>query len=139
MLQGRFHIAFATVDLKRMKALYGGILGCTEGRSAENWVDYDFFGHQLTIQQVPRIKRAERTYNPQSNIPSDHFGIVLEWADWQRMRDKLRKVGVRFLVEPQLVMKGQVGEQMSLFIEDPDGHAVEFKAFENARDLFRRS
>ncbi|MCB9170658.1 MAG: VOC family protein [Flavobacteriales bacterium] len=139
MLQGRFHIAFATEDLKRMKAFYGGLLGCTEGRSAENWVDYDFFGHQLTIQQVPRIKRAERTYNPQSNIPSDHFGIVLEWADWQRMRDKLRKVGVRFLVEPQLVMKGQVGEQMSLFIEDPDGHAVEFKAFENARDLFRRS
>lgn len=139
MLHGTFHIAFATEDLKRVKAFYGGLLGCPEGRSAENWVDYDFFGHQLTVQQVARVRRPERTFNPQSNVPSDHFGIVLSWDDWHRMRDKLQKVGVKFLVEPQVVMKGRVGEQMSMFIEDPDGHAIEFKAFEQAGDLFRRS
>ena len=139
MLQGTFHIAFATEDLKRIKAFYGGLLGCEEGRSADQWVDYNFFGHQLTVQQVGRVKRVERSYNPQSNVPSSHFGIVLDMEDWIRMRDKLVKVGVKFLVEPCVVMKGQVGEQMSMFIEDPDGHAIEFKAFERSSDLFRKA
>lgn len=139
MLNGTFHLAFATEDLKRSKAFYGGTLGCAEGRSADTWVDYDFFGHQLTIQQVARVKRPERTWNPDGKVPSEHFGIVLEWDDWHRMRDKLQKVGVPFLVEPRTVMPGQVGEQVSLFIEDPDGRAIEFKAFEKKEDLFKRS
>ena len=138
MLHGRFHIAFATTDLKRIKAFYGGLLGCEEGRSSDHWVDYDFFGHQLTIQQVPMVVKTASTYNPQSHIPSDHWGIVLELADWRKMRDKCKKLGVRFFIEPQTVMKGEVGEQRSFFIEDPDGHAIEFKAFEDGASLFRK-
>lgn len=139
MLQGKFHIAFATTDLKRIKAFYGGLLGCPEGRSAEHWVDYDFFGHQLTIQEVPKLIKTARIYNPQSNIPSDHWGIVLGMDDWKKLRDKFKKVGVTFFIDPHVVMKGQVGEQMSLFIEDPDGHAIEFKAFEKMVNLFKKA
>jgi len=83
MLQGKFHIAFATTDLKRIKAFYGGLLGCPEGRSADHWVDYDFFGHQLTVQEVPKLIKTARIYNPQSNIPSDHWGMVRDLADWK--------------------------------------------------------
>ena len=137
-LQGRFHLAFATTDLKRIKVFYGTFLGCKEGRSAETWVDYDFFGHQLTIQEVPKLIRTARIYNPKSHIPSDHWGIVLSLADWRKMRDKLKKVGYPFFIEPTVVMKGEVGEQRSMFIEDPDGHAIEFKSFANDEDLFRR-
>ena len=139
MLHGRFHLAFATTDLKRIKAFYGGLLGCPEGRSADTWVDYDFFGHQLTIQQVPMVVKTARTYNPESHIPSDHWGIVLELADWRKLRDKCRKLGVRFTVEPQVVMKGGPGEQHSLFMEDPDGHPIEFKGFEDPASLFRKA
>ncbi len=139
MLQGKFHIAFATTDLKRIKAFYGGLLGCAEGRSSTHWVDYDFFGHQLTIQEVARLERVKRVYNPKSNVPSEHWGIVLRMADWKKLRDKFKKVGVTFFIEPTVVMKGEVGEQHSLFIEDPDGHAIEFKAFEEEDALFRKA
>lgn len=137
-MNGRFHIAFATTDLKRAKAFYGKFLGLAEGRSAQTWVDFDFFGHQLTIQEVPIAYRTARIYNPQSNVPSDHWGIVLSLADWRKLRDKLKKVGVPFYIEPRTVMKGEVGEQRSMFIEDPDGHAIEFKAFADDEDLFRK-
>jgi extradiol dioxygenase family protein len=138
MLQGKFHIAFATTDLKRVKAFYGGLLGCSEGRSSTHWVDYDFFGHQLTIQEVARHERVKRVYNPKSNVPSEHWGIVLKLAEWRKLRDKFKKVGFTFFIEPHVVMKGEVGEQHSLFIEDPDGHAIEFKAFEEEDALFRK-
>lgn len=136
-MNGAFHLAFATTDLKRIKAFYGKFLGLKEGRSAETWVDYDFFGHQLTIQEVPKLIRTARIYNPKSNIPSDHWGIVLPMADWKKLRAKFVKVGAPFFIEPRTVMKGEVGEQVSMFIEDPDGHAIEFKAFTDPDDLFR--
>ncbi len=137
-MQGRFHLAIATTDLKRMKAFYGKFLGLPEGRSAPTWVDYDFFGHQLTIQEVPLTYRTARVYNPQSNVPSNHWGVVLAIADWRRLRDKLKKLGVPFLIEPNTVMKGEVGEQRSLFIEDPDGNAIEFKAMLEEGNLFKK-
>ncbi len=138
-MKGRFHLAFATTDLKRIKAFYGKFLGLPEGRSAETWVDYDLFGHQLTIQEVPKLIKTARIYNPQSNVPSDHWGIVLSMDDWKKLRDKFKKVGVKFFIEPRTVMKGEVGEQVSMFIEDPDGHAIEFKAFAKDKDLFRKA
>ena len=84
------------------------------------------------------IKTA-RMYNPKSNVPSYHWGIVLSLADWRKLRDKFKKVGYPFFIEPGVVMKGKVGEQRSMFIEDPDGHAIEFKCFEDADDLFRKA
>ena len=138
-MHGNFHLAFATTDLKRIKAFYGKFLGCAEGRSAETWVDYDFFGHQLTIQEVPITYRTARVYNPKSTIPSNHWGIVLGMDDWTTLRDKFVKLGHPFCIEPQTVMKGEVGEQVSMFIEDPDGHAIEFKAFADPAGLFRKA
>jgi len=138
-MKGTFHLAFATTDLKRMKAFYGKFLGLKEGRSAKTWVDYDFFGHQLTIQEVPVTYRTARIYNPESNVPSDHWGVVLSMADWKKLRDKPKTLGHPFHIEPRTVMKGQVGEQVSMFIEDPDGHAIEFKAFDDEDDLFRKA
>jgi hypothetical protein len=137
-MTGPFHLAFATTDIKRIKAFYGKFLGCKEGRSADTWVDYDFFGHQLTIQEVPMLIHTARIYNPKSSVPSSHWGVVLTLSDWRKLRDKFKKVGVKFFIEPGVVMKGQVGEQRSMFIEDPDGHAIEFKCFENDEDLFRK-
>lgn len=140
-MEGRFHLAFATTDLKRIKAFYGGFLGLKEGRSAATWVDYDFFGHQLTIQEVPMLIKTAKVYNPASSpagVPANHWGVVLSIADWRRLRDKLKKVGVPFQIEPNTVMKGEVGEQRSLFIEDPDGNAIEFKAMLEEGNLFRK-
>ncbi|MBL7984051.1 MAG: glyoxalase, partial [Flavobacteriales bacterium] len=96
-------------------------------------------GHQLTIQEVPRHERVQRVYNPKSNVPSDHWGIVLDMDDWKNMRDKCKKVGVTFFIEPTVVMKDEVGEQMSFFIEDPDGHAIEFKAMAEKGNLFKKA
>src|SRR5262245_19916916 len=104
-MKGKFHLAFATTDLKRIKAFYGKFLGCAEGRSAAGWVDYDFFGHQLTIQEVPSVIKTARTYNPKSTVPSDHWGIVLGLSDWKKLRDKFNKLGVKFFIEPRTVMK----------------------------------
>lgn len=137
-MEGRFHLAIATTDIKRMKAFYGSFLGLKEGRSAATWVDYDFFGHQLTIQEVPLTYRTARVYNPQSSVPSNHWGVVLNIADWRKLRDKVKKLGITFLIEPNTVMKGEVGEQRSLFIEDPDGNAIEFKAMLEEDNLFKK-
>lgn len=142
-MEGCFHLAIATTDLKRMRAFYGKFLGLKEGRSAGTWVDYDFFGHQLTIQEVPLTYRTARVYNPQSpgapaGVPSNHWGVVLTIADWRRLRDKVKKLGIAFLIEPTTVMKGEVGEQRSLFIEDPDGNAIEFKAMLEEGNLFKK-
>jgi extradiol dioxygenase family protein len=138
-MEGRFHLAFATTDIKRIKAFYGSFLGLKEGRSSDTWVDYDFFGHQLTIQEVPKLIKTARIYNPKSKVPADHWGIVLSLADWRRLRDKLKKVGIPFYIEPNTVMAGEVGEQRSLFIEDPDGHAIEFKAFADPDNVFKKA
>ncbi len=143
-MEGRFHLAFATTDLKRVKAFYGGFLGLKEGRNAATWVDYDFFGNQLTIQEVPMLIKTAKVYNPQSpsspaGVPANHWGVVLNISDWRLLRDKLTKVGVPFQIEPNTVMKGQVGEQRSLFIEDPDGNAIEFKAMLEDGNLFRKA
>ena len=136
-MNSRFHLAFATTDLKRIRAFYGKFLGCTEGRSADTWVDYDFFGHQLTIQEVPKLIKTARIYNPKSSVPANHWGIVLAMADWKKLHDKFQKLGITFFMEPRMVMKGKVGEQMSMLIEDPEGNAIEFKAFTHAEELFQ--
>ena len=115
-----------------VQGLYGGTLGCAEGRSADTWVDFDFFGHQLTIQQVARVKRPERTWNPDGMVPSEHFGIVLEWEDWHRMRDKLQKVGCPswWTAHRDARSGRRTGEPVH---RRYDGRAIEFKAFERRR------
>jgi extradiol dioxygenase family protein len=136
-----FHLAFPVRDLAATRAFYGGTLGCREGRSAARWVDFDFFGHQISAHLLPDALAAEpAATNPVDgdDVPVRHFGIVLDWREWHALRDRLRAAGVRFLIEPHVRFAGEVGEQATLFLEDPSGNALEFKSFRDPERLFAR-
>lgn len=137
-MKGVFHIAFATADMERAKAFYGDLLGCPRGRESQAWADFDFFGHQMSIHFIgSKVRKPRNYYNPNSHIPANHFGVILSWKDWHEMEQKLRQARINFLVEPQLAFAGEVGEQKTMFIQDPDGNAIEFKTFEDASRIFQ--
>ncbi|HTJ62834.1 MAG TPA: VOC family protein [Alphaproteobacteria bacterium] len=132
-----FHIAFPVDDLVKARAFYGDLLGCPEGRSAPDWIDFDLFGHQIVAHLAP--PRAETAHhNPVDghDVPVPHFGVVLEMNDWQALADRLTAAGTRFVIEPHIRFKGQVGEQATMFFMDPAGNALEFKAFADIGQLF---
>jgi extradiol dioxygenase family protein len=138
-MKGIFHIAFASGDIARAVAFYENILGCPRGRESSAWVDFDFFGHQMSIHRVPsKVSKPRNYYNPNSHIPANHFGVILEWKDWHEMEERLRNTRINFLVEPHVAFAGEVGEQKSMFIQDPDGNAIEFKTFENSESVFKK-
>ena len=132
-----FHIAFPVDDLAKARAFYGGLLGCPEGRSSEEWIDFDLFGHQIVAHLAPG--RADRPHqNPVdgNDVPVPHFGVVLTMEDWQALADRLNAAGMRFVIEPHIRFKGQAGEQATMFFLDPAGNALEFKAFADIGQLF---
>jgi uncharacterized protein len=134
-----FHLAFPVRELASTRAFYGELLGCTEGRSAELWIDYDFFGHQLSAHVKPSACRESEANDVDGDdVPVRHFGIVLEWNAWHALRDKLQARGVAFRIEPHVRFVGQVGEQATLFLTDPSGNHLEFKAFRDPARLFAR-
>ena len=137
-----FHLAIPVHDLGAARAFYGGLLGCPEGRSAEHWVDFDFFGHQLVAHVDPAVgaRGDVRSHNPVDghDVPVPPFGIVLEWQEWHRLAERLRAAGVEFQIEPYLRFAGQVGEQATMFCFDPSGNALEFKSFRDPAQLFAR-
>lgn len=141
-----FHLAIPVHDLAAARAFYGGVLGCPEGRSAERWIDYDLFGHQLVCHQVDGLRPVSAGDDaPASNpvdghdVPVPHFGVVLELPDWQALAERLRAAGTRFVIEPHVRFVGQPGEQATLFLLDPSGNALEFKAFADiAGQLFAK-
>lgn len=132
-----FHLAIPVTDLKAARAFYGDLLGCSQGRSSEHWIDWNFFGHQLVTHKV-----AEMPSQPAPNevddkaVPVPHFGVVLAWEQWQTLADALTAAGTEFIIAPYVRFKGQVGEQATLFLLDPSGNALEFKAFKNIEQLF---
>ncbi|HEX8233395.1 MAG TPA: VOC family protein [Caulobacteraceae bacterium] len=134
-----FHIAFAVDDLEAARAFYGRVLGCAEGRSAENWIDFDLYGHQIVAH---RIEGAERISgrNPVDGdqVPVPHFGVVLDMEDWRTLAERLKAAGVAFVIEPHVRFEGQPGEQATMFFLDPAGNALEFKAFADRSQLFAR-
>jgi extradiol dioxygenase family protein len=134
-----FHIAFPVDDLAAARAFYGGILGCPEGRSAPDWIDFDLFGHQIVAHLAPG-PRNEAHANPVDghDVPVPHFGVVLTMPDWQALADRLTRAGVRFVIEPHIRFEGQTGEQATMFFLDPAGNALEFKAFADMGQLFAR-
>ena len=134
-----FHLAVPVRNLDEAREFYGNILGCTEGRSAADWVDFNFFGHQLVAHLLNNYP-ASSAYNPVDghDVPVPHFGVVLSMADWQALADKLVAAGVQFLIEPGIRFKGEVGEQATMFFRDPSGNALEFKAFEDLNQLFAK-
>jgi extradiol dioxygenase family protein len=134
-----FHIAFPVDDLAKARAFYGGLLGCSEGRSSGEWIDFDLFGHQIVAHLAPA--RADRPHsNPVDghDVPVPHFGVVLTLPDWQALADRLTAAGTRFVIEPHIRFKGQAGEQATMFFLDPAGNALEFKAFADIGQLFAR-
>ena len=138
-----FHLAIPVTDLAQARAFYGGVLGCAEGRSAERWVDFNLFGHQLVCHWVPTQAEspAVRGHNPVDgeSVPVPHFGVVMTLPDWQALQQRLRERDVRFLIEPTVRFKGEPGEQATMFLLDPSGNALEFKAFADIEgQLFAR-
>lgn len=135
-----FHLAIPVRDLAAARQFYGELFGCAEGRSSAEWIDYDFFGHQLVVHHVADAAATPAGHNEvdQHAVPVPHFGVVLDWDDWQRLADRLRAAGTRFVIEPGIRFAGQVGEQATLFLLDPSGNALEFKAFRDIGQLFAR-
>lgn len=130
-----FHLAIPVHDLAAARAFYGGLLGCPEGRSAERWVDFNLYGHQLVCHLAPSDTRsAPRHHNPVDGdaVPVPHFGVVLDRARWEALAARLREAGVAFLIEPRVRFRGLPGEQATMFFLDPSGNALEFKAFDDA-------
>jgi extradiol dioxygenase family protein len=135
----RFHLAFPVTDLSEARRFYGEFLGCAEGRSNDDWVDFDFFGHQIVAHKVARSNMSDATSLVDGeNVPVRHFGVVTDIGTWQGMADKLTAAGVRFVIEPYIRFKGEPGEQATMFLLDPFGNALEFKAFADMHRLFAK-
>ena len=133
-----FHLAFPVHDLAAARAFYGGLLGCPEGRSAEHWIDFDLYGHQIVAHLNPAGAAGDALANPVDghDVPVPHFGVVLDMDEWQALADRLTAAGVSFGIAPHIRFKGQVGEQATMFFRDPSGSALEFKAFADPALLF---
>lgn len=134
-----FHLAFPVDDLSRAREFYGGLLGCPEGRSSDQWIDFDFWGHQLVAHLAPgEVGRAATNAVDGHAVPVRHFGVVLDWDAWHRLADRMRAAGIAFVIEPGIRFAGLVGEQATMFFLDPAGNALEFKAFKDPSQLFAR-
>lgn len=132
-----FHLAFSVHDLAAARAFYGGTLGCAEGRSSDQWIDFDLYGHQIVAHLSAAARPAEAT-NPVDghDVPVPHFGVVLTMVDWQALADRVAAAGVAFGIAPHIRFRGQPGEQATMFFRDPSGNALEFKAFADDSKLF---
>ena len=136
-----FHLAIPVRELAAARAFYGKLLGCPEGRSSAEWVDFDFFGHQLVCHLVAATGDRTAAHNPVDghDVPVPHFGMVLEMPDWESLAARLKKAGVDFVIEPHVRFPGQPGEQATMFLIDPSGNALEFKSFRDiAGQLFAK-
>lgn len=133
-----FHLAFPVHDLAAARAFYGDVLGCREGRSSDQWIDFDLFGHQIVAHLSAAA--APRTHNPVDghDVPVPHFGVVLTMDQWHALADRVTAAGVPFGIAPHVRFKGQPGEQATMFFSDPSGNALEFKAFADDAMLFAR-
>ncbi len=134
-----FHIAFPVDDLDAARAFYGTTLGCPEGRSSAQWIDFDLFGHQIVAHLKPAAG-SQTHHNPVDghDVPVPHFGVVLPMATWEGLADRLRRAGIAFIIEPYIRFKGEAGEQATMFFLDPAGNALEFKAFADIGQLFAK-
>ncbi|MCH2233422.1 MAG: VOC family protein [Crocinitomicaceae bacterium] len=135
-----FHLAIPVKNLEPCRTFYREVLKCEEGRSSDHWVDFNFYGHQLVIHQ-------KESYEPQPiiknevdghGVPVPHFGVVLKIEDWRALAKRLKEAGTKFIIEPYIRFEGEVGEQATMFFQDPEGNALEFKAFEDLSQLFEK-
>jgi extradiol dioxygenase family protein len=134
-----FHIAIPVQNLEKCRTFYKDVLNCEEGRSTEDWVDFNFFGHQLVIHQKEDFK-VVRISNPVDgyDVPVPHFGVVLSWEDWHSLAARLKTKNTKFEIAPCIRFQGKVGEQATMFFKDPENNALEFKAFRDINQLFAK-
>ena len=134
-----FHLAIPVHDLEIAREFYGDILGCSIGRESENWIDFNFFGHQLVTHLDKNMNISDSTNTVDGNrVPVPHFGIILKKKDWDTLAKKLSAANVDFIVEPRTRFKDNTGEQSTMFIKDPSGNALEFKSFQDDGHIFTR-
>lgn len=136
-----FHLAIPVRNLELCRKFYKNILKCKEGRSDSHWVDFDFFGHQLVLhQKEEHLPPTNAKSNPVDghDVPVPHFGVVLEWTLWHELKDRLENEKIEFVIEPYIRFKGKIGEQATMFFNDPEGNALEFKSFKDRKELFRK-
>jgi extradiol dioxygenase family protein len=137
--QPRFHLAFPVRDLAEARAFYGELLGCREGRSSDEWVDFDFFGHQI-VAHLSANEPTTQAHNfvDGEDVPVRHFGVILSMQAWRELADRLQHANVKFIIAPQIRFQGQPGEQATFFFADPSGNALEFKAFADEEMIFAK-
>jgi uncharacterized protein len=134
-----FHLALPVKDLQSTRVFYGDLLGCTAGREADLWIDFNFFGHQLSLHVKPEeLQQVQTNEVDGKHVPVRHFGIVLPWEEWHNLADRLKQKQLEFIIEPYIRFKGEVGEQATMFFTDPSGNALEFKSFKDNTQLFAR-
>ncbi len=134
----RFHLAFEAVDLTATRGFYQGVLGCGVGRESDRWIDFNFHGHQITAHLVNQTSAAATNRVDGQDVPVRHFGVILAMDAWKALAQRLRDAKVRFLIEPYLRFEGEVGEQATMFVLDPNGNGLEFKAFADPDRIFAR-
>lgn len=134
-----FHLAFPVADLDKTLTFYRDVLGCETGRSSENWIDFNFWGHQVVAHLSP-AEAGKSSSNEVDGyaVPAKHFGVILEWDEWRELADRLKEEGVEFVIEPYIRFEGEPGEQATMFFLDPSGNALEFKAFRDKSQIFAR-
>ena len=134
-----FHLAAPIRNIEETRSFYGDLLGCGQGRETERWIDFDFFGHQVSFHLADIDQSNEPTNSVDGkNVPVRHFGAVLEWEDWHSLSETLRNAGTEFIIEPYIRFKGETGEQATMFFLDPSGNALEFKSFKDESQIFAR-
>lgn len=139
MTSPRFHLAFPVKDLESTRRFYVELLGCNVGRESTSWIDFDFFGHQITAHVSPQdIHPIAANLVDGDKVPVRHFGVILEWRAWHNLAERLQQHGAAFVIQPHLRFKGEPGEQATMFITDPSGNALEFKSFQDMSRVFAR-
>ena len=131
-----FHLAFPVDDLEKTRYFYTKTLGCNEGRSSDRWIDFDMYGHQVVAHLIDKVEEVQTNPVDGDDVPASHFGVILEMKQWRQLSEKLKELGIKFIIEPHIRFKGEAGEQATMFFLDPCGNALEFKAFNDDKQIF---
>lgn len=132
-----FHLAFPVDDLQVAERFYIDVLGCSKGRSSDHWIDFNFFGHQIVAHLAPdEAQDAQTSQVDGHQVPVKHFGLILDWPEWEGLAERLKDQKIKFIIEPYVRFEGEVGEQATMFFLDPSGNALEFKSFKDKSQIF---
>ena len=138
-MESPFHLAFPVKNIQSTKFFYKEVLGCEIGREDKKWVDFNFFGHQLSAHLKPdELKKTKENHVDGKSVPVRHFGVILPWEKWQLLSKKLIKINTEFIIEPYVRFEGEIGEQATMFFLDPSGNALEFKSFKDSSQVFAK-